>query len=188
MAPTTSTYRVSPLISISILGLYVVLLLPLPVLAQVTGSGIPSSWLIVGILLGAVAIAANVSERLQVNDTGIALVYPRWVPTWFRRGWVLIWGDIQKLQPRSTSQGGLVYYLVSHDGQAFLLPSRILGFAKMMVQIAEHTGFDTSLARPLAQPWMYGILAIFTLLMGLVDLWVLATAWGGDFPARSFLN
>jgi hypothetical protein len=180
-----STYRVSPLISSSILGLYLVLLIPLPILAQVTGSGVSSVWLMVGMILGAVAIAASLSECVEVDDRGIALVYPRWVPVWYRRGWQLAWSDLQKLQPRSTSQGGLVYYLVTHGGQAYLLPSRILGFAKMMLQIGEQTGFDTTLVRPLAQPWMYGMLAGFALLMGLVDLWVVATAWSGNFPVQA---
>jgi hypothetical protein len=182
---SSNTYRVSPLISSSILGLYLVLLIPLPVLARVTGSGVSSAWLIVGIIVGAVAITASLSERVQVDDRGIALVYPQWVPAWYRRGWQLAWSDLQKLQPRSTSQGGLVYYLVTHSGQAYLLPSRILGFAKMMVQIGERTGFDTTLVRPLAQPWMYGMLACFALLMGLVDLWVLMTAWAGNLPVQA---
>jgi hypothetical protein len=182
---SSSTYRVSPLISFSILGLYLVLLIPLPVLARVTGSGVSSAWLIVGMILGAVAITASLSERVQIDDRGIALIYPQWVPVWYRRGWQLAWTDLQKLQPRSTSQGGLVYYLVTHSGQAYLLPSRILGFAKMMEQIGAQTGFDTTLVRPLAQPWMYGMLACFALLMGLVDLWVLTTAWAGNFPVQA---
>jgi hypothetical protein len=183
-SPILASYRVSPLISGSILGLYLVLLIPLPILAQVTGADIPIPALIVGMGLGFVALVASLSERVQVDATGIALVYPGWIPGWYRRGWAVAWSEVQKLQPRSTSQGGLVYYLVTHSGQAYLLPSRILGFAQMMTQIQTYTGLDTRLVRPLAQPWMYAVLASFTLLMGLVDVWVLATAWGGDFPMR----
>jgi hypothetical protein len=178
----THCYRVSPLISVSIFSLYIVLMLPLPVLAQVTGAGIPSGWWIVGIGLGAFALGCSLSEQVHVNAQGIALVYPAWLPKWYRCGWALEWSEIQKLQPRSTGQGGLVYYLVTHSGQAYLLPSRILGFAQMVAQIGEHTGFETSLVRPLAQPWMYMLLACAALCMGLVDIWVLATAWSGDFP------
>lgn len=92
-----------------------------------------------------------------------------------RRQWQLAWSEIQGLQPRSTSQGGLVYYLVTATGQGYLLPMRVAGFAQMMRAIETHTGLPTEVVKPLAQPWMYGILAVFTLLLGAVDLWILTT-------------
>jgi hypothetical protein len=178
------TYRISPLIWITLLGLYLTLMVPLPLLAKTTAAPVAPGWLIAGIVFGGVVLLATLSEQVHLDQTGLAVRYPGWVPGWFRRGWALSWSDVQELKPRSTSQGGLVYYLVSTSGQAFLVPTRVVGFARMVQQIQQQTGIDTSCVRPLAQPWMYGILLGFTLLMGLMDTWVIATALGTGLSAR----
>lgn len=184
VTPSPATYKVSPLVRLGIFGLYITLLAPLPVLSQVTGSGVSSTLLVVGILLGTVVLAASLSERLQLDANGIALTYPSWVPSWYRRGWSIRWDDLQELKARSTGQGGLVYYLVTTSGQAYLLPTRIAGFAQMTRQLAAQTNLDTTLIRPLAQPWMYAGMTGFALLMGLFDLWVLTTVWLGNLPTK----
>jgi hypothetical protein len=179
-----TTYYVSPLVRLGIFGLYITLLAPLPVLSQVTHAGVPSYVLLAGIGLGALILAASLSERLELDAEGIALVYPGWVPHWYRRGWVVHWHELQELKARSTGQGGLVYYLVTTSGQAYLLPTRIAGFAQMTRQLAAQTGLDTTLIRPLAQPWMYAAMTSVAVLMGLFDIWVLTTAWFGNFPTQ----
>lgn len=182
--PLPSTYHVSSLVRLGIFGLYITLMAPLPVLSQVTGSGVPSSVLVVGIILGAVVLLASLSERLQLDAEGIKLTYPGWVPSWYRPGWSVDWTELEDLKARSTGQGGLVYYLVTKTGQANLLPTRIAGFAQMTRQLAAQTGLDTTLIRPLAQPWMYAAMTSVALLMGLFDVWVLTTAWLGNFPTQ----
>jgi len=52
---------------------------------------------------------------------------------------------------------------------------RVAGFSQMLRFIHTQTGLDTELIRPLAQPWMYGLLALFTFLMLAIDAWVLLT-------------
>lgn len=101
--------------------------------------------------------------------------YPFWVPSFFRRGWHLSWAEIQDLKPRSTSQGGLVYYLLSTSGQAYLSPMRVVGFTRLVRQVEARTGINTTAVRPLAQPWMYLTLLLFTLILLLVDGWVIST-------------
>jgi hypothetical protein len=89
----------------------------------------------------------------------------------------LPWQDIQALKPRITGQGGIVYYFVSRNSdRAYLLPMRVVGLAKLVQQVEEHTGIDTRDVRPLAQPWMYIILLVFTFLLLLVDIWTIYTA------------
>lgn len=166
----------SPLIKLTLIALYLVLMLPLPILAQVTAAPIPLTGLILAIALGGLILYTTLTEQVQLDVEGIRVTYPDWVPRFFRRGWSLQWSEVRELKPRSTGQGGLVYYLVSHSGQAYLLPVRVAGFARMVREIKAQTGIDTTLVRPLAQPWMYGLLLFFTLLMGLVDGWVL---WNG---------
>ena len=104
------------------------------------------------------------------------LTYPRWFRWLYRGGWQLQWDDIVALKPRSTGQGGIVYYFVGKDQRAYLLPMRIAGFARLVRQVQAKTEIDTQDVKPLAQPWMYGILLGLTLLLGLVDLWTITTA------------
>jgi len=172
---STSIFRLSPLIRITLLSLYVTLTIPLPFLAKVTAPIAPI-WLWVGISIGFVALYAALSERVILDDRGIQVTYPLWVPQWFRGGWFLSWSEIKELKPRTTGQGGLVYYFLSQEGKAYLLPMRVAGFAKLVREVQAKTEIDTTDVIPLSQPWMYLILLVFTLLLLLVDAWTITTA------------
>jgi hypothetical protein len=161
---------------LTLLLLYGALTLPLPFLAEVTGAPIPTSWLWLGIGLGALALYAALTEQVLVNHQGIQVTYPQWVPRFFRQRWSLPWSEITALKPRSTGQGGIVYYFLSQSGQGYLLPMRVAGFARLVDRVQAQTGIDTRDVRPLSQPWMYLILLAFTLLLWLVDGWTIWTA------------
>ncbi|QKQ76784.1 hypothetical protein [Nostoc sp. TCL240-02] len=171
-----SVFRLSPLIRITLLSLYVALTVPLPFLSQVTAAPVPPILLWIGIGIGLVALYAVLTEQVMVDDQGIQVTYPTWVPRFFRKGWFLPWSEVKELKPRTTGQGGLVYYFLSQDGKAYLLPMRVSGFARFVQIVQAKTGIDTTDVRPLAQPWMYLILLVFTLLLLLVDGWAIATA------------
>jgi hypothetical protein len=175
--PTTSAiFHVSPLIRVTLLGLYVALTVPLPFLAQASSAPVPPGLLWVGIGLGAMALYGALSERVIVDEEKIQVAYPSWVPRFFRKGWSLPWVDVKDLKMRTTGQGGLVYYFVSQSSdKAYLLPMRVVGFARLVKLVEAHTGINTTDIRPLAQPWMYLILLGFTLLLLLVDGWTIAT-------------
>lgn len=175
--PQPSVYRISPLIRVTLLSLYVALTLPLPFLAQVTAAPVPPILLWVGIGLGAIALYGALSERVILDEQAIQVTYPGWMPKFFRKGWSLPWSEVKDLKCRSTGQGGLVYYFVSKStDKAYLLPMRVVGFARMVKQVEEKTGIDTKDVRPLAQPWMYLILLGFTLFLLLIDAWTISTA------------
>ena len=173
---SASVFRLSPLIRITLLSLYIALTVPLPFLSQVTAAPVPPILLWIGISIGLVALYAVLTEQVMVDDQGIQVTYPAWVPGFFRKGWFLPWSEVKELKPRTTGQGGLVYYFLSHDGKAYLLPMRVSGFARFVQIVQAKTGIDTTDVRPLAQPWMYMILLVFTLLLLLVDGWAIATA------------
>lgn len=173
---TAAIFRLSPIIRVTLLSLYIALTVPLPFLAQVTNAPTPPSFLWVGITIGFVGLYAVLTERVLVDDDGIQVSYPVWVPRFFRKGWSLAWSDVKSLKPRTTGQGGIVYYFLSNDGQAYLLPMRVAGFNRLVNIVQSKTGIDTRDVKPLAQPWMYLILFVFTLLLLLVDAWTINTA------------
>ncbi|HAX76113.1 MAG TPA: hypothetical protein DCY88_09835 [Cyanobacteria bacterium UBA11372] len=173
---SASVFRISPLIRITLLCLYVSLTLPLPFLAQATAAPIPDAILWLGIAIGLVALYAALCERVILDERQIQVTYPRWVPRFFRKGWTLPWTDVKDLKMRTTGQGGLVYYFLSKTGKAYLLPMRVVGFAQMVKQVQAKTGIDTTDIRPLSQPWMYLILLGFTLFLFFVDAWTILTA------------
>lgn len=177
-------FSLSPLIRLTLLLLYVALTLPLPALSQVTQAPVPAGVLMLGIAVGGVLLYGGLSEQVEVDATGIAVRYPRWIGWLLRRRWQLQWQEITALKPRTTGQGGLVYYFTSADrAQAFLLPMRIAGFAELLRYIEAHTDIDTRDIKPLAQPWMYLILLAFSLLLLAIDGWTLWTAahWTGGY-------
>lgn len=171
-----ATFKLSPLIRVTLLGLYVALTAPLPLLPQTDGVAVSPKWLWFGIGLGFIALYGALSERVVVTETEIQVTYPAWMPRLLRKGWVLPWAEVKALKPRSTGQGGLVYYFLSQTGQAYLLPMRVAGFSRLVRVVQEKTGIDTSDVRPLSQPWMYVTLLGLTVLLLLVDSWTIWTA------------
>lgn len=169
-------FCISPLIRLTLLLLYLALMGPLPFLAEATDAAVSPALLTAGIGLGGLGIYGALGQRVEVDSDGIRVAYPVWIRWLFRGGWCLPWRDAQALKPRSTGQGGIVYYFVGADQQAYLLPMRVAGFARLLGLVETYTDLDTQDIRPLAQPWMYFILLGFTLLLLLVDGWTIATA------------
>ena len=169
-------FHISPLIRLTLLLLYLALLGPLPFLAQATAATVSPGLLVAGIALGGLGLYGALGQRVEIDSEAIQVVYPVWIRWLFRGGWRLPWADAQALKPRSTGQGGLVYYFVGADQRAYLLPMRVAGFARLVGLVETYTGLDTRDVRPLAQPWMYLILLLFTLLLLLVDAWTIGTA------------
>ncbi|MEG4351584.1 hypothetical protein QUA74_17755 [Microcoleus sp. LAD1_D3] len=173
-----AVFRLSPLIRITLLSLYTALTIPLPFLSEVTKAPVPPAALWAAIVVGAVGLYGVLSERVILSEEGIEVTYPNWFPRFFRKGWSLPWSEVKALKPRSTGQGGLVYYFLSHSGEGYLLPMRVAGFGKLVGLVEAKTGIDTRDVRPLSQPWMYLILLFCTLLLLLVDAWTMVTAIG----------
>lgn len=172
----TSVFRLSPLIRITLLSLYLALTVPLPFLAQLTAATIPPWLLWIGIGCGFILLYAVLTERVILDEEGIKVTYLGWFSQFFHRGWSLSWSEVKELKPRTTGQGGLVYYFITQDGKAYLLPMRMSGFSKFINIVAAKTGIDTQDVRPLSQPWMYLILLGLTLLLLLVDIWTIQAA------------
>jgi hypothetical protein len=53
---------------------------------------------------------------------------------------------------------------------------RVAGFSRLVKIIQAKTSIDTKDIRPLAQPWMYLTLFVFTLFLWLMDGWTIWTA------------
>jgi hypothetical protein len=129
--------------------------------------------LVIAIVTGGVVLHMVLSEEVWLDEEGIIVRYPWWVPSILRRGWSLRWSAISALKARPTGQGGLVYYLVSPEHGAFLLPMRVVGFTQMLRLIQLKTGIDTQDVKLLAQPWMYATLLATAGLLALTDGWIL---------------
>ncbi|MDB9377087.1 hypothetical protein PN460_04340, partial [Nodularia sphaerocarpa CS-585A2] len=65
--------------------------------------------------------------------------------------------------------------------KAYLLPMRVAGFSRLVKIVETKTGINTTDVRPLAQPWMYLTLLVFTLLLLLIDAWTITTALVNQF-------
>ena len=80
----TFIFRISPLIKLTLLSLYIALTVPLPFLSEATNAPVSPVILAIGLTLGGVALYAVLTERVIVNDQGIQVSYPAWVPDLFR--------------------------------------------------------------------------------------------------------
>ncbi|MEM8502908.1 MAG: hypothetical protein AAF716_07120 [Cyanobacteria bacterium P01_D01_bin.1] len=175
--PAQDSFKISPIIQLTLVSLYIALVIPLPFLADVTGAPISPSLLWVGFAVGLVALWGGLSERVLVDEEGITVTYPVWVVAFGRKGWALRWDEITALKPRSTGQGGIVYYFLNQaQDRAYLLPMRVVGFARLVRYVEAKTNIDTRDVKPLSQPWMYAILLGLTAMLLLVDVWTIGVA------------
>jgi len=174
--PLPAKYRIAITIRATLVLLYCALTLPLPFLTQVSQSSVSPSVLWVGLAIGLVVLWGALSEEVELTEEGIRVAYPLWFRWLIRKGWSLPWSEVQALKPKTTGQGGLVYYFLSRSGEGYLLPMRVAGFSRLVKQVAAKTGIDTRDVKPLAQPWMYLALFLCSLLLLLCDAWVIATA------------
>jgi hypothetical protein len=153
-------YGMAPLIRGTLVGLYLALVLSLPVLA----SGGLRALLAIAVPLGLLLVLAITSETVTVAPQGLALGHPRWCGWWLRRGWSLDWNEITGLTAVATSQGGRVYYLRSPKG-SYLLPQRLAQFSDFLAQLHHYSGLDTKAIGRISPPWTYQLLAGLTALM-----------------------
>ncbi|MEO1386097.1 MAG: hypothetical protein AAFV85_01830 [Cyanobacteria bacterium J06634_6] len=175
--PESDRFNISPLVKLTLLSFYVALLIPLPFLAAATHASVSPALLSVGAVLGGVVLYGVLCERVEVDELGIAVTYPGWVQAFGRKGWSLRWDDIAALKPRSTGQGGIVYYFLNQTKErAYLLPVRVVGFARLVRYVEAKTNIDTRDVKPLAQPWMYLILLGLSAVLLLVDIWTITAA------------
>jgi hypothetical protein len=155
----------APLIRYTLLGLYLCLVLPLPLLAN----GGLELLLAIAVPLGLALVLAITSETVTVGPQGLALGHPSWCGWWLRRGWSLDWNEITGLTAVATSQGGRVYYLRSAKG-SYLLPQRLARFDDFLAQVQHLSGLDTAAIGRISPPWTYQVLAGLSALMLLGEL------------------
>jgi len=160
-------YPMAPLIRGTLLGLYLALVLPLPVLAP-----LPQRFpLLLAVIAGLLLVLAITSERVELDDQELRVGHPPWCSWLLRRGWQLPWSRITALTPVSTSQGGRVYYVRSGGteddggGAAWLLPQRVARFDDFLDRFSMSTGLDTDGIGRISPPWTYQLLALLSALL-----------------------
>jgi len=165
----------APLIRLTLIGLYLALVLPLPVLAPPT-----LRWAMLGAVpMGLILVVAATSEMVEIDSHGIRVGHPPWCRWLLRRGWTLAWDQVVGLTPVATSQGGRVYYVRGRSSdpdqagqpgepaerkaiQAYLLPQRVARFEEFLVLFSRSSGIDTSEVIRITPPWTYRLLAVLS--------------------------
>ena len=158
-------YGLAPLIRFTLLVLYLALVLPLPLIAPAELRAV----LWVAFLLGWILVLALTSERVVLDQEGLAVSHPDWCAWLLRRGWQLPWGQIVALTPVATSQGGRVFYVRARGAaRAYLLPQRVERFDDFLTRFAALSGVATGGVVRITPPWTYQLLALMSgaLLLG----------------------
>ena len=162
--PPCHHYPMAPLIRFTLLGLYLALVLPLPLLAPEP----LRQPLLLASITGLVLVLAITSERVALDAHGLRVGHPPWCAWLLRRGWQLPWSRITALTPVTTSQGGLVYYVRSaakegdRSPDAWLLPQRVARFDDFLARFTRATGLDTNGIGRISPPWTYQLLALLS--------------------------
>ena len=118
--------------------------------------------------IGLALVLAMLSEQVSVDENGISVGHPTWCNWLIRRGWQLQWGEIQRLVPVGTSQGGKVYYFTTFNQEKRLLPQRLEQFDRFLSIVEGRTGLKTGKIQRLTPPWTYQLL--FGLAVGMLTI------------------
>jgi hypothetical protein len=160
-------YGMAPQIRFTLLGLYIALVLPLPVMASHTWQ--PLIWGALG--LGFALVLAITSEQVILDGEGLRYTHPVWCRWFLRRGWELPWAEVQGLTPVATSQGGRVFYVrtaptvapaSARMKSAYLLPQRVENFPEFLSAFSAFSGIATDSVARITPPWTYQLLAIMS--------------------------
>ncbi len=179
------TFPISPLIRYALQALYWALVMPLPILLARQATPIAMGSLGVALLAGWGLLVGSLSQQIHLDEKGMKATYPSWVPPFLRQEWQIQWSDVEQIVPRSTSQGGMVYYLVTQSRQQdgglveyrVLLPMRVARFNHLLAEVQRHTRVQIDGLRPYVQPWMYGLLGLFALLLLIWDGVIAVLVW-----------
>lgn len=160
-------YGMAPQIRFTLLGLYIALVLPLPVVA-------PQAWqplIWAALVLGLTLVLAITSEQVILDGNGLHYTHPEWCRWALRRGWDLPWGAVDGLTPVATSQGGRVFYVRTapssaaesgHKKIAYLLPQRVERFPEFLSTFTAFSGISTDSVERITPAWTYQLLAIMS--------------------------
>ncbi len=165
--PSCHRYPMAALIRFTLLGLYLALVLPLPLLAP-EPLQLP---LLLASIAGLVLVLAITSERVELDAQGLRVGHPSWCAWLLRRGWQLPWSRITALTPVTTSQGGRVYYVRSvatqdgGSGDSWLLPQRVARFDDFLERFSSATGLPIKGISRISPPWTYQMLALLSALL-----------------------
>ncbi|MEN9201970.1 MAG: hypothetical protein Q6K80_09130 [Thermostichus sp. DG_1_6_bins_120] len=175
-------FPLSPLIRYAIQALYWALVLPLPLFLWRQADPVWLGSLLLLLLLGWGLLLGSLSQQVHVDEQGMRATYPAWVPAFLRQEWQIRWSEVERIEPRSTSQGGMVYYLVTGAGDQVLLPMRVADFKQLLAEVQHHTGLSVGGLRPYVQPWMYGLLGLLALLLLTWDGVIGILVWSSPSP------
>ena len=169
----------APLIRFTLIGLYLALVMPLPVLAppalRLTMLG--------AVPIGLILVVAITSETVQLDSLGIRVGHPPWCGWLLRRGWSLAWNQVVGLTPVATSQGGRVFYVRGGDGSgAYLLPQRVDRFDDFLVRFSSCSGFKTTDVVRLTPAWTYRLLAVLTGMLMAGEVVAIGLITAGQLP------
>jgi hypothetical protein len=165
--PVCHRYPMAPLIRFTLLGLYLALVAPLPLLAPQ-----PLRFpLLLATIAGLLLVVAITSERVELDGQELRVGHPPWCAWLLRRGWRLPWSRITALTPVTTSQGGRVYYVRSgaredvRTEESWLLPQRVARFDDFLKRFSTATGLSTKGISRISPPWTYQLLALLSALL-----------------------
>ena len=75
--PSQDSFKISPIIQLTLMSLYIALVIPLPFLAEVTHASVPPGLLWVGFAIGAAILCGGLSERVEIRCS--PHLGPKWV-------------------------------------------------------------------------------------------------------------
>ena len=150
----------------SLISLYLALTIPIPFIS-IDKLKIVS---IITFVLGLYLITNITSDYVETCKNKISYKSSFISKLFGKKNWEIAWKDIKLIKSLPTSQGSMVYYLNTFQGENFLVPQRVENLEKFLFIISENTGIAIDKITYISPLWTYKLLTFLSLIMIIGEL------------------
>ncbi len=150
----------------SLISLYLALTIPIPFIS-IEKLKILS---IITFLLGLYLIFNITSDYVEICKNKISYK-TSFISKYFgKESWEIFWKDIIVIKSLPTSQGSMVYYFNTRNGENFLIPQRLENFEEFLLTINKNTKIKVDEISYLSPLWTYKLLTFLSISMIIGEL------------------
>jgi len=150
----------------SLISLYLALTIPIPFIS-IDKFKIPS---ILTFVLGLYLIINITSDYVETCKNKISYKSSFISKFLGKKTWEISWKDIKLIKSLPTSQGSMVYYFNTFQGDNFLVPQRVENFEKFLFIVSENTGISIDKISYISPLWTYKLLTLLSVIMIIGEL------------------
>ena len=150
----------------SLISLYLALTIPIPFISSEKLKIVS----IITFMLGLILIINITNDYVNTCDKKISYQTSFISKIFGKKNWEIFWKDIKFIKSLPTSQGGNVYYFITHRNESYIVPQRIENFEMFLSIVESQTKLSIDEISYISPLWTYKLLTYLSVLMIIGEL------------------